>query len=758
MSPPPNRFFPALSRRLALLLCGAALVAGCNNSPLPAGEAATNTLFTGFQEKSPRHLDPTASYSNDETKITYQVYEPLYGYHYLKRPYQLVPKVAAAIVAPKYFDQAGRPLPDDAPGEQVALSVYEVPLKHGVRYAPHPAFAKDRQGRYRYHTDHALTRAELGDRHSPLDFEHQGTRELVAEDFVYAIKRHASTRVQAPVFSVFSAYVLGLKDYGALLHAEDRKLLAGLSASALDKPFLDLRRFPLAGAEAPDPHTLRIRILGKYPQWPYWMAMTFLAPIPWEADAFYAQPGMAGQGMSLETWPVGTGPYMATVYEQDRRHVLERNPNYRQDDLYPCEGAPDDAPELLVDCGQRMPFIDRLVFRAEKEKVPIKSKFIQGYSDVPEIERPEWGIEFHADADDSEATRRLFAERGFRFPRAVDVSNWYVGFNWLDPVIGKGDTPEQQAKNRKLRQALSIAIDWEEYVRVFPNKGGEPAHGPLPAGMFGSRHGTPEGFNPVTHVRVNGEVRRRPLVDAERLIAEAGYPGGRDAKSGRPLVLNYDYQRIPTPELKAEMDWMVKQFAKLGVTLEIRATDYNQFQDKMRKGRQQVFWWGWLADYPDAENFLFLLYGPNAKAGNDGENAANYANAEYDRRYERLRLLDDGPQKQQLIDEMVALLREDAPWTFGFFPYSASAFQPWVHNGKPGVMVRDMARYYRVDPALRVAKQAEWNRPQWWPLGLMALAALAVAWLARRVFMARERSTARGRGAAGARAGEGAGA
>ncbi|MDP1790217.1 MAG: ABC transporter substrate-binding protein, partial [Methylibium sp.] len=669
MPPPSNRFFPALSRRLAPLLCGAALVAGCNNSPLPAGEAATNTLFTGFQEKSPRHLDPTASYSNDETKITYQVYEPLYGYHYLKRPYQLVPKVAAAIVAPKYFDQAGRPLPDDAPGEQVALSVYEVPLKHGVRYAPHPAFAKDGQGRYRYHTDHALTRAELGDRHSPRDFEHQGTRELVAEDFVYAIKRHASTRVQAPVFSVFSAYVLGLKDYGALLHEADRKLLAGLPASALDKPFLDLRSFPLAGAEAPDPHLLRIRILGKYPQWPYWMAMTFLAPIPWEADAFYAQPGMASQGMSLETWPVGTGPYMATVYEQDRRHVLERNPNYRQDDLYPCDGAPDDAPELLADCGKRMPFVDRLVFRAEKEKVPIKSKFIQGYSDVPEIERPEWGIEFYADADDSEATRRLFAERGFRFPRAVDVSNWYVGFNWLDPVIGKGDTPEQQAKNRKLRQALSIAIDWEEYVRVFPNKGGEPAHGPLPAGMFGSRHGTPAGFNPVTHVQVNGEVRRRPLAEAERLIAEAGYPGGRDAKSGRPLVLNYDYQRIPTPELKAEMDWMVKQFAKLGVTLEIRATDYNQFQDKMRKGKQQVFWWGWLADYPDAENFLFLLYGPNSKAKVEGENAANYLNPEYDKRYKQLALLEDGPAKQKMIDEMVGILRADAPWAWGYFPY-----------------------------------------------------------------------------------------
>ena len=80
-------------------------------------------------------------------------------------------------------------------------------------------------------------------------------------------------------------------------------------------------------------------------------------------------------------------------------------------------------------------------------------------------------------------------------------------------------------------------------------------------------------------------------------------------------MLNYDYQRAPTPELKAELDWMVRQFAKIDIQLEIRATDYNQFQDKVHKGTHQIFWWGWLADYPDAENFLFLLYGPNTNLG-----------------------------------------------------------------------------------------------------------------------------------------------
>ncbi|AKJ29196.1 ABC transporter substrate-binding protein [Caldimonas brevitalea] len=717
------------------------VLAGCNNSPQPIGSAETNTLFSAFTERSPRYLDPTASYSNNETPYTYQIYEPLYGYHYLKRPYELIPKTAAALVTPRYLDRNGQPLPDNAPGEQVAESIYDIPLKRGVKYAPHPAFAKDEQGRYLYH---ALQREDVADKRSPWDFEQQGTRELVADDFVYALKRHATTRIQAPVFGIFSEHVIGLKEYGELIRTEDAKLRQGLDPASLDLPFLDFRKYPLAGAEAPDPYTFRVRLKGKYPQWKYWLAMVFMAPVPWEADRFYAQPGMAAQGLTLNVWPVGTGPYMMAEYVQDRRHVLKRNPHYHADP-YPCEGQPSDREAgLLADCGKPMPFIDTLVFSLEKEGVPLKAKFRQGHYDVPEIERPEYGIEFALEKQDSPAVEREYTEKGFKLPRTVDMTNWYIGFNWLDPVVGKGDTPEQAQRNRKLRHALSIALDWEEYARVFPRKGGETAMSPLPAGLFGSRHGTPAGINPVTHELVNGQPVRRALAQAKQLLAEAGYPNGRDAKTGRPLVLYYDYQRVPTPELKSEIDWVVKQFGKLGVQLEVRATDYNQFQDKMRKGGQQIFWWGWLADYPDAENFLFLLYGPNAKAKHDGENAANYANPEYDRRYAQLRLMDDGPEKQKVIDEMVAILQQDAPWAFGFFPYSSGAYQQWVYNAKPGLMLRDQARYYRIDPAQRAALQAQWNRPVWWPLVLLALGVVLLVWRARASFRERDLRTARG--------------
>jgi len=434
---------------------------------------------------------------------------------------------------------------------------------------------------------------------------------------------------------------------------------------------------------------------------------------------------------------------MLREYEQDRRHVLVRNPLYHED-LYPCEGEEADrAAGLLADCGKPMPFIDRVEFDVERERVPLKSKFTQGYLDIPEIERADWGVEFLADMNDADATRDRFIDRGFQFPQTVDLTIWYMGFNMLDPVVGKGDTPEREAKNRKLRQALSIAMDWEEgYGRIFLNKAGEAAHGPIPAGIFGSRHGTVEGHNPVTHQVVDGKVLRRPVDDARRLLAEAGYPGGRDAATGRPLVLNYDFQRVLTPELKAELDWTVKQFAKLGVQLEIRATDFNQYQEKTRRGKHQVFFGGWGADYPDAENFLFLLYGPNAKSKHEGENIANYENTAFDKRFKQLQLLEDGPEKQKLIDEMVSIVRADAPWMFGYLPYAAGAYAPWVHNGKPGVMGRDVIRFHRIDPVLRAGRQAEWNRPITWPLWGFAASGLALAWLGWQAYRRREGAVA----------------
>ncbi len=241
-----------------------------------------------------------------------------------------------------------------------------------------------------------------------------------------------------------------------------------------------------------------------------------------------------------------------------------------------------------------------------------------------------------------------------------------------------------------------------------------------------------------------GKAVRRSIEEAKKLMVEAGYPDGRDAASGKPLVLNYDYYAPPTPERKPEIDWVVRQFAKLDIQLEVRATDNNQFQDKVRKGKHQVFWSGWNADYPDAENFLFLFYGPNAKSVSDGENTANYQNPEFDRMFTQLKLLDDGPQKQALIDDIVKLLQKDAPWSWGFYPYASAAVHSWVSNSKPAILIRDHGRYVRLDVDKRATALAEWNKPVWWPLLVLVAALVLMVWVARRALQRRERTTGRG--------------
>ena len=131
------------------------LVSACSgstwNSPYPAADADRNVLYSAFAER-PKHLDPVQSYSSNEILFTAQIYEPPLQYHYLKRPYELIPSAAAKMPAVQYFDQSGERLADYANAAQVAYTVYEISIKPGIRYQPHPAFARNESDEFLYHS------------------------------------------------------------------------------------------------------------------------------------------------------------------------------------------------------------------------------------------------------------------------------------------------------------------------------------------------------------------------------------------------------------------------------------------------------------------------------------------------------------------------------------------------------------------------------------------------------------------------------
>lgn len=716
-----------MTRAGTILLLGLSLglTAGCSdnlNHPYPGSDADANVLYSAFSER-PKHLDPARSYSSNEVEFTGQIYEPPLQYHFLKRPYELIPLTAEAVPTPRYLDAAGKPLPDNAPAAAIAESVYDIRIRPGIRYQPHPAFAQDAAGRYRYH---ALSAADVAGKTRIGDFEHSGTRELVAADYVYQIKRLAHPSLSSPIFGLMGEHIVGLKALGEALQQ---------AAKAQPDTVLNLDAFPLAGAEVVDRHTYRIRIKGKYPQFIYWLAMPFFAPVPWEAEVFYAQPGMADRNLTLDWQPVGTGPFYLAENDPNRRMVLKKNPHYHGE-TYPTEGSEADrAAGLLADAGKGLPLVDEAVFSLEKETIPYWTKFLQGYYDSSGISSDSFdqAVQFGSGGD-PQLTDSM-REKDIRLVTTVRTTLMYVGFNMLDPVVG-GLTEDRQ----KLRQALSIAFDYDEFISIFLNGRGIPAQGPIPPGIFGYVDGV-AGLNPYVYEARDGRIQRKSIEAAKRLLAEAGYPNGRNAKTGEPLVLYFD-TTARGPDDKARVDWMKKQLDKLNVQLVVRGTDYNRFQDKIRKGNAQLFEWGWNADYPDPENFLFLLYGPHKKVGTGGENAANYDNPEFNRLFERMKDMDNGPERQQVIDAMLEIVRRDAPWIFAYYPKSFGLRHGWVHNVKPNLMANNTLKYRRIDPALREARREAWNQPVLWPIVLLVAALVAVIAPAAIAWRRHERGTA----------------
>ena len=714
--------------RIALYWATGALImiAGCTdgpwNNPYPDHQTRRNIYYDSFEER-PKHLDPVSSYSANEYVFLGQIYEPPLQYHFLQRPYRLVPLTATSVPEARYFDSDGNALEDDAPPEQVHRAVYRITLRPGILFQPHPAFARDPAGKYYYHD---LPRADLEKIRTLADFDKTGTRELTADDYLYQIKRLAHPRLHSPVAGLMAKYILGLQELSDELsvarHAED-----GTAA------FIDLRDYQLEGAYALDRYTFEIVLGEKYPQFRFWLAMPFFAPMPWEADRFYSQPGMKEKNITLDWFPVGTGPFMLVENNPNRRMVLVRNPNFRGEP-YPDEGEPEDAAQgYFRDAGRMMPFIDAAIFSLERESIPAWNKFLQGYYDTSGIVSDSFdqAVRFSAEGE-AQLTEQMRA-RGIRLNTAVTTSTFYLGFNMRDDIVG-GDSE----RVRLLRRAISIAVDYEEYISIFANGRGVPAQGPIPPGIFGHIEGA-AGINPYVYEWRAGRAVRRLPEEARRLLAQAGYPDGRDAASGRPLILYLDTPAAG-PDSKANFDWFRKQFAKLGIHLVVRATDYNRFQEKMLKGTAQMFVWGWNADYPDPENFLFLLNGPNIKVGLNGENAANYTNDDFDRLFNEMKSMPDGPERQAVVDQMVEIARRDAPWLWGFHPVAYSLHHAWYGNAKPNLMANNTLKYKRIDPDLRDRLRREWNRPVIWPFVLLLLLLLLSLVPAFAAYRRRERS------------------
>ncbi len=626
------------------------------NNPHP-GKLHQNTLYSSFSS-APKTLDPARAYSTDESQIIAQIYEPPLQYDYLQRPYQLIPLTVEKMPTITTIKKDGK----------IVYTIYDLKIKHGIYYQPHPALP--------------------------------GKRELTAEDYVYEIKRLASPAVSSPIFGVMSDYIVGFKDYAKTLQKAYQ-----------NNHIIDLRQYPLAGVTIINRYEYQIKIHGQYPQFIYWLAMPFFSPMPYEADLFYAKPELKEKNMTLDWYPIGTGPYLLQENNPNEQMVLFKNPNFHGE-KYPDVGEVSDAQNgYLKNAGKSMPFIDKLVLSLDKESIPRWNKFLQGYYDRSGISADSFDSVIQLDKNGNPVLTKAMQEKGIRLETSVSPSVFYIGFNMLDDIVGGASE-----KNKKLRQAISIAIDYEEYIQLFMNGRGVAAHGPIPPGIFGYEKNN---INKVIYFWDGKEVKRKPMIEAKKLLAEAGYPNGIDPKTGKALVLNYDVTSTGNPDDKAQLNWMRKQFAKLGIELNIRNTEYNRFQDKVRTGQAQIFSWGWLADYPDPENFLFLLYSANGKVKYGGENATNYVNPKTDLLFNEIKNMPNNEKRLAKIRDYLAIIQEDAPWIWGVNPIDFTLSHQWVTPTKPNSIAYNSLKYQQLNPQLRAQLREKWNNPVLWPLWIL---------------------------------------
>ncbi len=670
------------------------------NSPHSNIDNKKEILFSSFSI-SPKHLDPVVSYSSNEWEIISQIYEPPLQYNYLKRPYVLEPLTLKVMPEIIYLDDYGNKVEENS--SKVVYSKYILNLREDIKYQNHPSFIdKNRH----------LTNNQLEDISTISDFKESGTRRLKAEDYAYSIKRMAVRRYNSPILDNMAEYIVGLKEFS-------KKITKIAKEKKKSKEILDLRFYSIKGVKVIDDNTLSILIKGKYPQFIYWLSMNFFAPIPWEADLFYQQKGLIKKNITLNTCPVGTGAYYLSKNNPNQEMILKVNPNFHTEYFQ----------------GERLPFIKEVVYSLEKESIPLWNKFLQGYYDASGISSEAFDQAVTLSTSGDMGLSDNMKKKGIKMVNSISPSIFYLAFNMKDKVVGG-----YSQKAKKLRQAISIAQNEEEYISIFMNERGVPAQSPIPTGIFGYIDGK-DGTNFVVYNWINGKRVRKPIDIAKKLLTEAGYPNGISKDTGKQLVLYYD-TTSSGPDDRAKMDWRRKQFAKLGIELVIRATDYNRFQDKIRKGKTQLFSWGWNADYPDPENFLFLLYGGNAVVNTDGAgiNSSNYQNSRFDKLFVEIKSMKNSPERLKKIRKMIKIVQNDAPWVWGINPKSLFLHHSWYSNIYPNAMANNSLKYRKINAKLRAKKIEEWNKPILMPIVIFFIFLILIGFILYKAYQNRQKA------------------
>lgn len=474
-------------------------------------------------------------------------------------------------------------------------------------------------------------------------------REVKAQDFIYGMKRLAHPGVQSQGWWIFDGKIVGINAFQEKLAKAPREQLAQLFGGEIE------------GLRALDDYTIQIKLVKPYPQLLYILSMSFTAPMPHEAIKEYAD----DKG-NLNENAVGTGPFTLKSWDRGHRLVLERNPNYHPE-FYPTQGSAEYRKRgLLADAGKTLPFLDRIVLNVMKEPQPQWLGFMRGELDLMPVPKDNFATAITNQVNLSPE----LAAKGIRLNIATGVRFYFINFNMKDKVLGE---------NKFLRQAISSAISREKWIETFTNGRGRKMVNALPPGL-------PD--RPKTDkIKYDFDLAR-----AKELMKKAGYP---DGKGLPPISMD---MRGADSVSRQMGEFFMQQFAQIGIQLNVIYNTFPAYLQKEKEGNLQISYGGWAVDYPDGENVFQLLYGPNKAPG---PNAANFQNPQMDKLYEQISVMESGPKRAALMQQMDDILQEELPWAMGYYHAEYRLSQPWLINYRADGIIPGIYKYVRIDKEVK---------------------------------------------------------
>ena len=475
-------------------------------------------------------------------------------------------------------------------------------------------------------------------------------RELVAQDYAYSIRRLFDPTLRSPWLFLLDGKIIGMDEVVA-------------KAKANNKFDYDA---PIAGLEVIDKYTLRIHL--KEPDYNllYILAMPTLGALAREVVEQY--------GADISAHPVGTGPYILKQWIRGHKMLLEASPNYRESYFESVPG--EDAVDRQITArlkGKRLPIIGRVEVTVIEESQPFWLAFLGGQLDLSGIPG-----EFINQVIPGGKLIPSLAKKGIRHYQNAEPDLTYTYFNMDDPIVG-GYTKEKIA----LRRAISSAYDMQQEIRVIRRNQAVQAQSPIAPGVAG--------YDPRFRTNLN---EYNPAM-AKALLDHFGYKdrdgdGYRESPDGKPLAI--EQASVASGDNRQFDELWKRNMDAIGIKMTFKKAKWPELVKASKLGKLQMWGAAWIADYPDGENYLQLLYGKNEDA-----NTARFKLPAYDQLYEKVKRMPDSPERTQLYQEMAKLVLVYAPWKLGVHRIANSVVQPWVSSLKRHPIMHAPWKYLDID-------------------------------------------------------------